>query len=945
MRGRLAQLVEHLLYTQGVAGSSPAPPIGPSDAAGDTVPVGSGRQSGETAAVSVEHEERIACHRCGGDNTAGARFCSSCGSRLDAAAPTEERKLVSILFVDLVGFTSLSDESDPEDVRDALRLYHAEAKRRVDEHGGTVEKFIGDAVMAVFGAPVAHGDDAERAVRAGLAVLASLEELNRKHGLELEARAAVNTGEAVVTVAAEHTGESLAMGDVVNTAARLQAAARPGAVLVGAETHRATRHAIRYAPVEAVTAKGKAVPVDAWLAVEALLAPAERPLGETPLVGRIRELEHIHAIWTRAVTERRSHLVTLLGPPGIGKSRLSHEVARIVEGEGGRILRGRCLPYGGQTGYQAFAHLVRGASGILETDATDVAHEKLRRLVGDVLPPAEADEVGEYLALLLGLVGGRGVEQQRLLFYAARRLVENLGSAAPTLLVFEDIHWAKSSELDLLEYLAKHVHETPVLVVALARADLLDLRPGWGSGLVAQTTIPLEPLGEDDARALVSQTLGTGSAAELARLVEVAEGNPLFLEELAASVLEGGQSTAFPVTVREAIASRIDAIPAEARAVLLAAAVVGRIFWRGVVAAAGAAEDIDAELALLEARDLIRRMPTSELEGDIEYAFRHMLIREVAYSTLPRAARRERHARVARYVEELLGGSTEALSSILAHHWREAGEPERAIPYLLTAARVAQRSWAEDAAHELYSAALELAEEDGLRLEIRLRRGIALMQLASYERAADELGALLPELGGHDRLEALIAHGHATLWSEREDETIETAEQAAALCAELGDETAMPAVLAHQSHALAMRGGGGDMANALEIGDRALELWVPGTRPFDRVQHLHLHSDATYWAGQYERALWLAQATSAAATDVHSVWALLRGGGIEALALCGLGRHEEAIALWDRLFALAHELDQSPRVLLNYSTLAYRELHQLDEARARTEQALELSVA
>ena len=894
--------------------------------------------------MSNDAVPKLICRDCSEPNAPTARFCSSCGSLLDDADPAEERKLVSILFVDLVGFTSISDRADPEDVRDLLRLYHADVKSHIEEHGGAVEKFIGDAVMAVFGAPVAYGDDAERAVRAGLAVLGSLSELNRANGLSLAARAAVTTGEAVVTLAAGQN-EALAMGDVVNTAARLQSAAPTGRVIVGAETFRATRHAIRYEPLDAVEAKGKAQPVEAWLTVDATLPPSERPLGSTPLVGRGRELEHIQSLWTRAVTERRPHLITLLGPPGIGKSRLCQEVTAAVAADEGRILRGRCLPYGGQAGYQAFAHLVRSAAAILDTDAPDTARDKLRRLVDDVLPAPEAEEGRRHLALLLGLGGDETVEQQALLFYAARRFVENLGLDAPTLLVFEDIHWARSSELELLEYLANHVRDVPVLVIALARPDLLDVRPGWGSGLVAQTTIPLEPLGTGDAATIVSHTLGQTDSVSVERLVEIAEGNPLFLEELAASVIEGAESTELPVTVRAAIASRIDALPADARAVLLSAAVIGRMFWRDVLAAVGDVDDVDSALALLESRDVIRRRPTSELEGDTQFSFRHMLIREVAYATLPRATRRARHAAVARYAEELVEGSTETLSSILAHHWREAGEPARAVPYLLVAAEAARRSWAEEAAMELYSEALELAEDEPLRREIRLRRGIALVELANFQKAAEELRVLLPELEPRERLEALIAHGHATLWSELEAETLETAAQAAALAREVGDETVVPAVLAHESHALAMRGGEGDMPRALELGERALELWVPGARPFDRMQHLHLHSDATYWAGQYARAVELSRATSAAASDVHSVWALLRGGGFEALALCGLGRHEEAIAMWEELFELARELDQNPRVLLNYSALAYRELHDLDAARARSEQALALGTS
>jgi class 3 adenylate cyclase/tetratricopeptide (TPR) repeat protein len=882
----------------------------------------------------------IHCPECGQDNPPRSLFCNGCGARLDEAEASEERKLVSILFVDLVGFTGQSHQTDPEDVRDALRLYYSKAKECIEQHGGTVEKFIGDAVMAVFGAPVAHSDDAERAVRAALLVLERIQELNRAHGLQLAARAAVNTGDAVVTLEA---GEPQVMGDVVNTASRLQAAAPVGRVIVGDQTHRATRHAIRYEALAPVEAKGKPKLLPVWLVVEPSVAPAERPIAANPLVGRDRELELIRSLWERVVAERRPQLVTVLGPPGIGKSRLCREVSALVSADRGRILRGRCLPYGEQTGYQGFSHLVRGAAGILESDRTDIARQKLTHVVEELLPEAEAADTLRYLALLLGLgdddIGGEPL----LLFFAARRFVESAGLAMPTLLVFDDIHWARSSELELLEYLASHVRETPVMFVALARPELLDAHPNWGGGLVAQTTIPLEALASSDSALLVSHLVGSaaGGSVDIDRIVEVAEGNPLFLEELSASVVERGDAGELPVTVREAIASRIDAMSPDVRVALLSAAVIGKTFWRGVLDAVGGVEDVDEALSVLESRDLVRREPTSQLLGDVEFIFKHMLIREVAYSTVSRTARRERHAAVARYIEESIEGSSETLASVLAHHWREAGEPARAVPFLLAAADVARRGWAKGAAADLYSEALELAEGDELRRGIRLQRGLALVAFEEYETAAEDLRRQLPELEGGDRMDALLGLGRATLWTERDSETIEVGEQAAALAAELGDETAVPAALALQSQGYGMRGAEGDLDRALELGDRALEEWVPGARPVDHAEHLHLHADCVYWAGRYERCVELSREARALATDVHSAEALLRGGGTEALGLAGLGRHEEAIKIWDELFAIARDLGRSTAGLLNYSSLAYRELYDLEEARRRSEEAFD----
>jgi class 3 adenylate cyclase/tetratricopeptide (TPR) repeat protein len=894
----------------------------------------------------VMREGSLVCASCGAENPPQARFCNSCGARLEApTSPREERKLISILFVDLVGFTARSDQADPEDVRDALQLYHASAKQRIEQHGGVLEKFIGDAVMAVFGAPIAHGDDAERAVRAGLRVLEGIEELDREHGLNLAARAAVNTGDALVSLDAAHDGGALATGDVVNTASRLQSAAPPGRLIVGSATHRATRHVIRYTAFTPVEAKGKAEVVEAWLAEEPVLAPSERPARAEALVGRVRELDVMHSVWGRALNERRPHLITLVGPPGIGKTRMCREIAAIVEADGGRVLRGRCLPYEDQAGYQAFARIVHEASGILESDPPNVAREKLELAVDDLLPEDERVETSRYLALLLGLAPDDAVPQALLLFFAARRFMECAGLAQPTAFVFEDVHWAQGSEIALLEYLAQHLRDAPVIIVAAARPELLDRQPTWGGGLAAQTTIPLEPLPPDEAAALAAQLVSAdGASMDLTRLVEVAGGNPLFLEELAASVVELGGGDDLPVTVREAISGRIDALPAEARTALLSAAVIGKTFWRAVVQAAGGLDDVDEPLAVLEARDFVRRDPSSQLSGDAQFTFKHMLIREVAYSIVPRAARRERHAAVARYVEETLAGATETLSAILAYHWREAGQPARAIPYLLAAAESARRGWAKGAVVDLYSRALELAADDELRRDILMKRGLALVELGDYPNADREFAELLPELQGQQRLDALIARAHATVWTEQDAKTLELAEEALPLADEVGDETAVAAALAAKSQGLAMRGTEeDDLDQALALGDRALDAWVPGTRALDLRHHLHLHADTLYWTGQYERSVKLSQETRAVASDLQSAESLLRGGGMEALALAGLGRHEEAIMISDGLFDIARELGQRREVLLNYSTLVYRELGDLEEARRRSEEALSLS--
>ena len=884
------------------------------------------------------------CPTCGVENAADARFCSSCGTALEERqAVHEERKVVSVLFVDLVGSTARADNADPEDVRETLGLFHERARRHIEQHGGVLEKYIGDAVMAVFGAPTAHGDDAERAVRAGLRVLSGMAELNRDHGLDLAARAAVSTGEAVVSVDGGQ-GEPLAMGDVVNTAARLQSAAPEGRLLVGSETYRASRTGIQYEAHHAIDAKGKAQAVEAWLAVAPVADDVEPAARRAPLVGRGRELDQMHSAWLRCLDERRPHLVTILGPPGIGKSRLCHEFAALVADSGGRILRGRCLPYEEQVGYQAFSRLVSAASGILGSDESGTAREKLRSTVDRLLPEGERTETFRYLALLLGLAPEDAAPQALLLFFAARRFLECVGHEQPVVSVFEDIHWAQPSEIALLEYLTQHLRDSPVMLVAATRPELLDEHATWGAGLAAQTTIPLDPLSAEDAAALAERLLPPdGGANALGRIIETAGGNPLFLEELSASVAELGAGADLPITVREAIAARIDALPADARGTLLSAAVVGRTFWRGVVEILGEVSDVDSALAQLEARDLVRRDSSSQLAGDVQFTFKHMLIREVAYATVPRAVRRSRHAAVAGRIEQTVASPGAALATILAHHWREAGEPEQAIPYLLSAADAARRSWAQDAVVDLYSTALELAPDDAQRRRIRLDRGIALVELADYEGAAEELAALVPELEGQDLLDALIALGHAYVWTEREEDALATAASAAAAVAEVGDATAAPAVMALESQGLAMRGGDGELERAFELGEQALRDWVPRTRPLSLRHQLHLHANAAYWTGRYERSLALSGQTRALAADIQSAESLLRGGGHQALSLVALGRHEEAIAIWDELLKIADDHGRSPNVLLNYSSVAYRELYLLDEARRRTEEALELS--
>src|ERR687887_569147 len=658
----------------------------------------------------------LKCSNCGQENPEVAKFCLACGQPLadSAAAGRDERRIVSVVFVDLVGFTSRSERLDPEDVRAFLMPYHDFVRREFESFGGVVEKFIGDAIVAVFGAPTAYGDDAERAVRAALAVRDGVD--------DVQVRIAVNTGEALVTLGARpELGEAMVAGDVVNTASRLQSAAPVGGIIVGRETHATTRDAIEYEPAAPVEAKGKTEPVEAWLAVRPLHAAGERRQSGD-LVGRARELEVLRGTWERVAAESVPHLVTVLGPAGIGKTRLAHEFEEIVAELGGRSVRGRSLPYRETSAYFAFSTQVKQLCGIYESDSSEVGLRKLRERVPD-------ESVARHLAILLGLDPEGSVDDREELFFSVRVFIESIAREQPTMFVLEDIHWADRSLLDLVELLAARLRDLPVLI--LPRRELLAARPAWGGGLPAYTALPLSPLSPTEAEELAQLKLGQMTETA-ARLADTAGGNPLFIEQLAATMAQSSAAGgAMPTTIRGILAARLDALPAEERALLLDAAVVGKTFWRGALERiSGGTDGLSALLGALERRDLIVRDTGSIIEDEQQFGFKHVLIRDVAYELLPRAERRERHARVAEFFEESTAELGEAAAA-LARHWRAAGEPERAVGYLIRAGEQAERGWAKDQAAILYKEALDLVpESDDTRLG-DVRRRLALARAAA----------------------------------------------------------------------------------------------------------------------------------------------------------------------------------------------------------------------
>ena len=715
------------------------------------------------------------CPACGKETPEGFPRCAHCGAELAAPAPArEERKVVSVLFADLVGFTSKAERLDPEDVRATLSPYYARLREELERHGGTVEKFIGDAVMALFGAPVAHEDDPERAVRAALAIRDWVRDEE-----QLQVRIAVNTGEALISLGARPVeGEGMAAGDVVNSAARLQSAAPVNGILVGERTYRATQHAIDYRELEPVVAKGKEEPLPVWEAVEArsrfgLDVPHE---ARTPLVGRERELEILRAAFGRVRDEHAPQLVTLVGVPGVGKSRLLYELSSDVETDPELIYwrQGRSLPYGEGLSFWALAEMVKAHAGILDTDDENAAEEKLATAVSGLVPEQEADWVRGHLAGLAG-VGEESQVERGEAFAAWRRFFEALAEQRPLVLVFEDLHWADEGLLDFVDHLVDWASGVPVFVLATARPELLDRRPGWGGGKHNATTLSLSALSEDDTARLIGSLLGSPviEAGHQAELVERVGGNPLYAEQYVQMLGERaeGEDLPLPESIQGIVGARVDALSAQEKQLLQDAAVIGKVFWPGAAATlAGSSEPLDALLHSLVRKQFIRRDRRSSVADETQYAFLHLLLRDVAYSQIPRAARAEKHVRAASWIEGL--GRVDDHIEMLAHHYVTALETTRAAGQdsaeIIESARTALERAGDRArslhsygtAAQLYRQALELWPEEASEERANLMFGLAR---ASFD--GDEEGREEAVKGAR---EAMLAVGDAARAAELE---------------------------------------------------------------------------------------------------------------------------------------------------------------------------------
>jgi class 3 adenylate cyclase/tetratricopeptide (TPR) repeat protein len=730
------------------------------------------------------------CPSCGETVEPGARFCSSCGASLAAAeepaapspapqpparrSPTEERKVITCLYADLVGSTAAAERLDPEDVRARLAPFHARLREELERFGGTVEKFIGDAVVALFGAPVTHEDDPERAVRAALAIHDAIEEMNeRDPSLALEVRIGVATGEALVRLDADpSTGEGVASGDVMNTGARLQTAAPPRGILVGEQTYRATQHAIEYVEATPVHAKGKTEPLPAWRAIGPLLPASTGAERDSPLVGRREELELLVQTLDRVRRERTTQLVTIAGVPGIGKSRLVFELFDRASSDGDPLVRlkGRSLPYGDGISFNALSEMAKTHAGILESDGSQTAEEKLLATVqGLIDDPREAGWVAGHLRPLMGIAADVELHSDRRTeaFSAWRRYFEAIAERSGLALVFEDLHWADDGLLDFVDHLVEWSIEVPLLVVGTTRPELFERRPGWGGGKRNAVSISLSPLSEAEISSLFGAMLERAvlPAQVESALIDRSGGNPLYAGEYARMLanrgfLSGDGNGAgldrtgelpMPESVQGIIAARLDALPADEKAVVQDAAVLGPSFWVGGLAAVGVREraEVEDRLHALERKEFVRRERPRSL-GEHQYAFRHTLVRDVAYGQLARARRAEKHRRAAEWIESLAADRVDDHAEMIAHHYLSALElarrtgsatdllADRARRAAVDASARATSLNAHAAAVRFLRAALDLTPpEDEGRPDLLLRLGEE--RLYAEQQGADEL--------------------------------------------------------------------------------------------------------------------------------------------------------------------------------------------------------------
>jgi class 3 adenylate cyclase/tetratricopeptide (TPR) repeat protein len=803
----------------------------------------------------------VTCAACGAENREGARFCDACGAALDAAPARGQRKVVTVLFCDVTGSTALGERLDPEALRAVMSRYFGTARAAIERHGGTVEKFIGDAVMAVFGVPTVREDDALRAVRAA-------QEL--RDAVEVDVRIGVNTGEVVTG-----SGDSLVTGDAVNVAARLEQSASPGEVLVGARTYELVRDAVDVELLPPLEAKGKSEPLTAYRLVGVTGETGVARRADARLVGRERERRLLGDAWARAVTERAPALFTILGSAGVGKSRLA---AEFVDDLDATVVRGRCLSYG---------------EGITYWPVVEV----VKQLLGAAPPPDAAS------AALLG----DGAASADDIAFSVRKLLEARAAERPLVVLFDDIQWGEPTFLDLIEHVADWSRDAPILLLCLARPDLLDVRAGWGGGKLNATTVLLEPLSAAETDELIDGLLD-GESLDTRfreRIRAAAEGNPLFVEQMLAMVEDSGGEVTVPSTIQALLASRLDQLPPAERAALERGAVEGQVFHRGAVAALAPDDpNVTAHLFGLVRKELVRPS-TATLPGDDAFRFRHLLIRDAAYDALPKATRADLHERFASWVEERAPDLVE-LDEIVGYHLEQAavyrrelgaddaGLRQRAADRL-GAAGLRARAREDDhaAASLLGRAAALLAPDDPRRLELLVPLGEALHGLGRLDEAYRTLDEAIEH--GDDGVSARaffykeFAAGHGESISAREIER-----RVRARLERLGDDASVDVLaLGHTTLAQALFWDG-RIAETVREAERALRL---ARRAGDIPLQKHAAGLAIDARGHGEEPWTEIERDLVVSPPVPGLD--LRGTHVAASAL--LGRVEEARRIYDEL--------------------------------------------